>query len=180
MGRTAQVDAQHLTERAQQRNAKAVGGNDLVGQHTLAGAGATYGIDDAVSAAAEAWVRKFANRHDCPAPALLREAVERGWHNKAARIREDPAAFCYHPRHAEDAAFAAEALEWLGLRPTVYLWVSTDEIASRPRAARYGRCPECRLRRNLRRDGTIGSHAGRDGEACPGKGAKPAAQEGTS
>lgn len=177
MARTAQVDAQHLTQRAHTRNGKAIGGNDLAGQHTIHGVGATYGTDDAVSAAADLWVRRFANRHGCQAPALLREAVEQGWHNKAEQIRENPAAFCSHPRHAEDAELAAEGLEWLGLRPTVYAWVQVQEVATRPRATRYGICPKCGRSRYLRRDGTVGAHTARDGDPCPGKGAMPATRK---
>lgn len=173
MGRTVQVDPQHLTQRAH-RQTRGVGGNDLAGQHTIHGVGATYGTDDAVSAAADAWVRRFANRHNCQAPALLREAVEQGSHNTAEQIRANPAAFCNHPRHAQDAALAAEALEWLGLRPTLHTKGAAKVIAPRTRAARYGTCPACHRSRYLRRDGTVGAHTARDGDPCPGKGTKPA------
>jgi hypothetical protein len=70
-----------------------VGEDFRAATHTLGGAYAQQ--DDPERHDAEMFVRRRFNRHGCPG------------------------AHCDHPRHDEDVTAMAEALEWLGLRPTV-------------------------------------------------------------
>ncbi|WUI02079.1 hypothetical protein OHR68_09815 [Spirillospora sp. NBC_00431] len=81
----------------------------MTGAHALGGAYAGQG--DPERAAAEMFVRRVMNRHDCQAARRHAEDQRMGW----VHMRY----VCDDPRHDEDVAALAEALEWLGLRPTV-------------------------------------------------------------
>lgn len=141
----------------------------LLDDHALAGAGLTYGVSTGQAAAAEAWVRKTLNRHACGAPRRLAEAERAGRTDLADDVRARPAAYCGDPRHGEDAALLADALQWLGLRPTPRPVRRSDAITVRAkRKEQRGRCPECGKRQGLRADGTVRGHGG-----CPGKGEQP-------
>lgn len=148
-----------------------VGAGFLGEDHVFAGI--TGGLDQGDAAAAERAVRRMLNRHGCQAAALLAEAVERGWQNKAARIRQNPAAYCNHPRHGEDALLLGEALQWLGLRPTPAPVRRRDAVTARPKQReRRGRCRGCGKRQAIRVDGTVRGHGG-----CPGEGLAPKEDE---
>lgn len=89
----------------------------MTGAHALGGAYAGQG--DPERAAAEMFVRRAMNRHDCQAPKRLAEAERVGWQGIVTDVTANPGAYCDDRRHDRDAAAVAEALEWLGLRPTV-------------------------------------------------------------
>ncbi|TDB86473.1 hypothetical protein E1264_17910 [Actinomadura sp. KC216] len=156
-------------ESATRRASKPVSAGDLADDQALAGAGITYGTDDAESAAAERVVRRMLNRHRCQAPQRLAEAKQAGSDLLMADVRNYPAAYCTDPRHDEDAELLAEALQWLGLRPTPPPARRSDAITARPKhRVKRGTCPQCEKRTNLRADGSIGAH-----QSCPGEGLRP-------
>lgn len=175
MSRRTQADAQHLTERAYKRVSKPVGGDDLVGQHTLAGV--SVGIDIAEAATLEDRVRRWANRHECQAPARFSEALARVRHEDsgaelaavvAEKIRADPGAYCGDPRHREDAVWLAETLELLGLRETVRKRERSQSISARP-CHGHGWCTQCGRKLKLHLDGTVIAHKPTSGgDHCPG------------
>lgn len=156
---------QWIASAARPDKIKAVGAGFLADDHALAGAGITYGTDAAESVAAEMFVRRVFNRHDCRAARRRAEDGRMDW----VRTRYE----CTDPRHEADVAAMAEALQWLGLRPTPPPARRRDAITARPKARRRrGRCAECGRRQDLRADGTVRAHGG-----CPGEGQPPAKEE---
>lgn len=135
-------------------------------RHQLGGASAP--IPDDEQAAAEMFVRRAFNRHNCQAPRRRAEDERMGW----ARMQYP----CDDPRHDEDVAAMAEALQWLGLRPTPRPERRSDALTARPKAQRRnGRCPVCERVKALRADGTLGVHQA-GGRPCDGEG-KPNVEE---
>lgn len=157
---------QWIASAARPDKIKAVGAGFLADDHALAGAGITYGTDDAESVAAEMFVRRVFNRHDCRAAKRRAEDGRMDW----VRTRYE----CTDPRHEADVAAMAEALQWLGLRDTPRRKRRADAITARPPAdARRGRCPSCRRIKNLRKDGNLTAHRTPGGTPCSGEGERP-------